>query len=79
MRTGKVKFFNESKGYGFITDDETGKKIHIIKITLNEDKDKPVLFALAGMSHKSFVGTSTVILSKLNLLKEKFKEDEKLK
>lgn len=56
------------------TDDETGKKIHIIKITLNEDKDKPVLFALAGMSHKSFVGTSTVILSKLNLLKEKFKE-----
>lgn len=55
-------------------DEETGKKIHIIKITLNEDKDKPVLFALAGMSHKSFVGTSTVILSKLNLLKEKFKE-----
>jgi len=27
MRTGKVKFFNESKGYGFITDDETGKDI----------------------------------------------------
>ncbi|MEN9488207.1 MAG: Cold-shock DNA-binding domain, partial [Bacteroidota bacterium] len=24
MRTGTVKFFNESKGYGFITDDETG-------------------------------------------------------
>ncbi|NDP26558.1 MAG: cold shock domain-containing protein, partial [Flavobacterium sp.] len=23
MRTGTVKFFNESKGYGFITDEET--------------------------------------------------------
>jgi hypothetical protein len=50
-----------------------GHIIHIIKITLNQD-DKPVLFALAGISHKSFVGTSTVILSKLDLLKEKFKE-----
>ncbi|OQX72197.1 MAG: cold-shock protein [Bacteroidetes bacterium 4484_249] len=25
MSTGKVKFFNESKGFGFIIDDETGK------------------------------------------------------
>ena len=29
MRTGTVKFFNESKGYGFITDDETGKDIFV--------------------------------------------------
>ena len=29
MRTGQVKFFNESKGYGFITDDETGKDIFV--------------------------------------------------
>jgi CspA family cold shock protein len=28
MRTGTVKFFNESKGYGFITD-ETGKDIFV--------------------------------------------------
>lgn len=25
MKTGKVKFFNESKGFGFIIDDETGE------------------------------------------------------
>jgi CspA family cold shock protein len=29
MRTGTVKFFNESKGYGFITDEETGKYIFV--------------------------------------------------
>ncbi|KQS46412.1 MULTISPECIES: cold-shock protein [Flavobacterium] len=29
MRTGTVKFFNESKGYGFIVDEETGKDIFV--------------------------------------------------
>ena len=29
MRTGTVKFFNGSKGYGFITDEETGKDIFV--------------------------------------------------
>ena len=38
---GTVKFFNESKGYGFITNDETGKDIfvHVTELngeTLNE-------------------------------------------
>lgn len=27
--TGTVKFFNESKGYGFITDDESGQDIFV--------------------------------------------------
>lgn len=35
MRTGKVKFFIESKGFGFITDDETGKDIFVHITGLN--------------------------------------------
>jgi len=29
MRTGKIKFYIESKGYGFITDDQTGNDIFV--------------------------------------------------
>ena len=29
MRTGTVKFYIESKGFGFITDSETGKDIFV--------------------------------------------------
>jgi len=50
-----------------------GNIIHLIKIILNSDV-KPVLFTFAGMSHKSFLGTSSVVVSKLDLLKDKFKE-----
>ena len=31
----KVKFFNESKGYGFITNDETGEDIFVHVTGLN--------------------------------------------
>ncbi|MFA5575220.1 MAG: cold shock domain-containing protein [Brumimicrobium sp.] len=35
MNTGTVKFFNEAKGYGFVTDEETGKDyfVHISALT----------------------------------------------
>lgn len=29
MKTGTVKFFNNSKGFGFIKDDETGKEFFV--------------------------------------------------
>ena len=33
--TGTVKFFNESKGYGFITNDDTGRDIFVHATVLN--------------------------------------------
>ncbi|WP_046755934.1 cold-shock protein [Kordia jejudonensis] len=33
--TGTVKFFNESKGFGFITNDETGRDIFVHVSNLN--------------------------------------------
>lgn len=38
MRTGKVKFFNEEKGYGFITDDATGRDIFVHATGLRVEK-----------------------------------------
>ncbi len=33
--TGTVKFFNDSKGFGFITNEETGKDIFVHVSNLN--------------------------------------------
>ena len=32
MNTGKVKFFNEAKGFGFITEEETNEE-HFVHVT----------------------------------------------
>ena len=37
MNTGTVKFFNETKGFGFIKDDESGKE-YFVHVTGLSDK-----------------------------------------
>ncbi len=48
MNNGKVKFFNEGKGYGFIIDDETQKEIfvHVSGLTEQIQEDDRVSFEL---------------------------------
>ena len=46
MNTGKVKFFNKAKGFGFIIDDSTGEEIFVHATGLIDDirQDEKVSF-----------------------------------
>lgn len=48
MKTGKVKFFNESKGYGFITDEDSNKEyfVHISNLIDNVREGDSVSYDL---------------------------------
>ncbi|MCD4696549.1 MAG: cold shock domain-containing protein [Bacteroidales bacterium] len=49
MNTGKVKFFNGSKGFGFIVDNESGKEYFVHASGLIDEirEDDEVTFELA--------------------------------
>ena len=46
MKKGKVKFFNSSKGYGFIVEDDTQEEIfvHVTGLEAEIQKDDEVTF-----------------------------------
>ncbi|QZE15798.1 cold shock domain-containing protein [Halosquirtibacter laminarini] len=48
MNNGIVKFFNESKGYGFIKEDETNKEyfVHVTGLVDEIKEDDQVTFEL---------------------------------
>ena len=48
MNTGTVKFFNETKGYGFIKEDESGKEyfVHVSGLVDEINENDKVTFDL---------------------------------
>ncbi len=48
MHSGTVKFFNESKGYGFILENETGKElfVHVSGLVDKINKNDEVQFEI---------------------------------
>ena len=48
MKNGKVKFFNNSKGFGFIKDTESEKEyfVHVSKLIDTIQKDDCIIFEL---------------------------------
>jgi cold shock protein len=49
MKEGKVKFFNESKGYGFIKDDQSGNEyfVHVSGLVDEVREDDAVSYELS--------------------------------
>ncbi|MBP9794232.1 MAG: cold shock domain-containing protein [Bacteroidota bacterium] len=64
MQTGKVKFFVESKGFGFITDDETGVDIfvHVTGTNGKELKEGDKVSFEEEDGRKGKVATNVVVI-----------------
>ncbi len=63
MNNGTVKFFNESKGFGFITPDDGGKDIFVHVSGLNDEireEDKVSYEVVEGQKGLNAVNVSIV-------------------
>lgn len=62
--TGTVKFFNESKGFGFITNEETGKDIfvHVTALKGVELKDGDKVEYSEEEGRKGLVATNVQVI-----------------
>jgi len=67
---GILTFKNLKKGG--ITEDNL--KFEVIRKIYDEDAEKPVLFAMAGISKNSFCGTAEILVENQEKLRGKFKE-----
>lgn len=68
--TGTVKFFNESKGFGFITNEETGKDIfvHVTALKGVELKDGDKVEYSEEEGRKGLVATNVQVIGKRYIL-----------
>lgn len=64
MNTGTVKFFNESKGFGFIIDDNSGQEIFVHVTGLNgvrvRENDKVEFNTIDGRRGKNAVDVKKI-------------------
>jgi len=63
MNTGKVKFYNKEKGFGFIIDDKTGKElfVHASGLTTDLKTDDKVTFdTIEGKKGLNCVGVKVI-------------------
>ena len=64
MQTGVVKFFNESKGYGFIVEDDTNRDIFVHVTGLNgillREKDRVQFEVVDGKKGLNAVKVSKI-------------------
>ena len=65
MQKGTVKFFNETKGFGFITNEETGKDIfvHVTGIKVDNLNEGDRVSYEEEEGRKGIVATNVVIIN----------------
>ena len=66
MQTGTVKFFNETKGFGFITNEDTGKDIFVHATGINVEN----LIEGDRVSYEEEEGRKGIVATKVVILND---------